>query len=49
MSDQEKKDLSMERLAETIRKVPEEKRPVVEAYMAGYLAGMETMAEKRAV
>lgn len=38
---------TMEDLAETIRKVPQEKKDAVNAFMAGYLAGLETMLEKK--
>ena len=38
---------TMEELAETIRKVPQEKQGEVNAFMAGYLAGLEPMLEKK--
>lgn len=38
---------TMEDLAETIRKVPQEKQGEVTAFMAGYLAGLEHMLGKR--
>jgi len=38
---------TMEELAETIRKVPQEKQGEVNAFMAGYLASLEHMLEKK--
>lgn len=38
---------TMEDLAETIRKVPQEKQGEVNAFMAGYLAGLEHMLTRQ--
>ncbi len=38
---------TMEDLAETIRKVPQEKQEKVNAFMEGYMAGLEHMLGKQ--
>lgn len=41
------KDETMQEIAETIRKVPAEHKPELQALITGFIAGVNSSAEKR--